>query len=60
MNYIKLTKRELEDIARDKLKQVGFRETKQILRQYNKTKNTLIQLITKCDKIILKGGKNER
>lgn len=54
MNYIKLTKKELEDIARDKLKQVGFRETKQLIRQYNRTKTTLIQLIIKCNKIILK------
>ena len=56
MNYNNLSKKELEDIARDKLKQVGFRETKQLIRQYNRTKTTLIQLIIKCDKIILKGS----
>lgn len=56
MDYIKLTKKELEDVARNKLKQVGFRETKQLIRQYNRTKAALIKLITKCDKIIVKGG----
>ena len=61
MNYIDFTKKELEDIARDKLKQVGFRETKQLIRQYNRTKNTLLQLIAKCDKILENEGKeNEK
>ena len=56
MNYNNLSKKELESIACNKLKQVGFRETKQLIRQYNRTKTTLIQLIIKCDKIILKGS----
>lgn len=61
MIYNRLTKKELEDIARDKLKQVGFRETKQLIRQYNRTKNTLLQLIAKCDKILENEGKeNEK
>lgn len=57
MIYNNLTKKELEDIARDKLKQVGFRETKQLIRQYNRTKTTLIKLIIKCDKILENEGK---
>lgn len=57
MIYNNLTKKELEDIARDKLKQVGFRETKQLIRQYNRTKKTLLQLIAKCDKILENEGK---